>query len=275
MRAHFAICPNRPAASDCVHRRGRTPKVKRGRPSGPQMKCGWVAEPDSRRVDARAFHRLAEAAVVLKLRSSPLGKKREAHPISRPQQGSRPGARNAEKGHAFSIARTHTPRSPPAIDPRASWREGNLGFHSKPGVKWNSSRTPRPNTGCSMTPTLRLAPLTSRSVGAASRMLTLRRTTARFCLSVVIVCCRKCRSQVRVRKFQQDPTFNLIGHPRGPQMKCGWDENSANALGRRLLCERYGHRVCGQHGSIAGSKPQYLSRRPAHARSESGSASIL
>jgi hypothetical protein len=34
--------------------------------------------------------------------------------------------------------------------------------------------------------------------------------------------CRKCRSQVRVRKFQQDPTFNLIGHPSGPRMKCGW-----------------------------------------------------
>src|ERR1700684_1948723 len=33
---------------------------------------------------------------------------------------------------------------------------------------------------------------------------------------------RTCRTWVRVRKFEQDPTFNLIGRPRGPQMKCGW-----------------------------------------------------
>jgi hypothetical protein len=34
--------------------------------------------------------------------------------------------------------------------------------------------------------------------------------------------CRKCRSSVCVRKFQQDPTFDLIGHPRGPRMYCCW-----------------------------------------------------
>jgi hypothetical protein len=34
--------------------------------------------------------------------------------------------------------------------------------------------------------------------------------------------CHKCGSWVRVRKFQQGPTFNLIGPPRGPRMRCGW-----------------------------------------------------
>jgi hypothetical protein len=43
-----------------------------------------------------------------------------------------------------------------------------------------------------------------------------------FCSHCVSERCRKCRSQVRVRKFQQDPTFNLIGRPQGPRMKCGW-----------------------------------------------------
>src|SRR5580658_2832534 len=40
-RAHFTICPKRPAASDDVERRRGTLKVKRGRPAGPRMKCGW------------------------------------------------------------------------------------------------------------------------------------------------------------------------------------------------------------------------------------------
>ena len=43
-----------------------------------------------------------------------------------------------------------------------------------------------------------------------------------FCSHYVSERCRKCRTWVRVRKFQQDPTFNLIGRPRGPRMKCGW-----------------------------------------------------
>src|SRR5580658_9235787 len=43
-----------------------------------------------------------------------------------------------------------------------------------------------------------------------------------FCSYCLSESCRKCRSQVRVRKFEQDPTFNLIGRPRGPRMKCGW-----------------------------------------------------
>jgi hypothetical protein len=41
MRAHFTICPKRPAASDHVERRPRNAKVKPGRPPGPRMKCGW------------------------------------------------------------------------------------------------------------------------------------------------------------------------------------------------------------------------------------------
>ena len=31
-----------------------------------------------------------------------------------------------------------------------------------------------------------------------------------------------CTELGSVRKFQQDPTFNLIGRPRGPRMKFGW-----------------------------------------------------
>ena len=51
MRAHFTICPQRPATADGVRRPasgiglvnkvlGRS-KVKRGRPPGPRMLCGW------------------------------------------------------------------------------------------------------------------------------------------------------------------------------------------------------------------------------------------
>src|SRR5271163_1066742 len=43
-----------------------------------------------------------------------------------------------------------------------------------------------------------------------------------FCSHCVSERCRECRTWVRVRKFEQDPTFNLIGRPRGPRMKCGW-----------------------------------------------------
>src|SRR5271156_3466349 len=43
-----------------------------------------------------------------------------------------------------------------------------------------------------------------------------------FCSHCVSERCRKCRTWVRVRKFERDPTFNLIGRPRGPRMKCGW-----------------------------------------------------
>lgn len=34
--------------------------------------------------------------------------------------------------------------------------------------------------------------------------------------------CPKCRRWVRVEKAERDPTFNLVGRPRGPQMPCGW-----------------------------------------------------
>src|SRR6202162_5656413 len=45
MRAHFTICPHRPAASDHVNRRGRNSKVKRGSPPGRRMPCGWMFQP--------------------------------------------------------------------------------------------------------------------------------------------------------------------------------------------------------------------------------------
>ena len=41
MCARFTRCPKRPAASGDEERRRGTLKVKRGRPAGPRMKCGW------------------------------------------------------------------------------------------------------------------------------------------------------------------------------------------------------------------------------------------
>jgi hypothetical protein len=43
-----------------------------------------------------------------------------------------------------------------------------------------------------------------------------------FCSRCVSERCPKCRRLVRVIKWRRDPTFNLIGRPRGPRMKCGW-----------------------------------------------------
>ena len=89
-----------------------------------------------------------------------------------------------------------------------------------------------------MTPAIRLALLTS--VCAAARRLTLRRTTGPglpFCSYCVSESCRKCQSQVRVRKFQQDPTFNLIGRPRGPRMKYGW--GCGEQLTGRIMSARF------------------------------------
>jgi hypothetical protein len=47
MRAHFTTCPKRPPGcsnpgSNHSHHRRRSPKVKRGRPPGLRMKCGWA-----------------------------------------------------------------------------------------------------------------------------------------------------------------------------------------------------------------------------------------
>src|SRR5580700_1126360 len=41
MRAHFTICAKQPAGSDLVDPRRRNSQVKRGRPQGPRMRCGW------------------------------------------------------------------------------------------------------------------------------------------------------------------------------------------------------------------------------------------
>jgi hypothetical protein len=41
MRAHFTICPKRPAGSEHLDRRGRSLNVRRGRPPGPRTPCGW------------------------------------------------------------------------------------------------------------------------------------------------------------------------------------------------------------------------------------------
>ena len=43
-----------------------------------------------------------------------------------------------------------------------------------------------------------------------------------FCNRCVSGKCLKCRSWVLVERWKRDPTFNLIGRPRGPQMPCGW-----------------------------------------------------
>src|SRR5580700_3767053 len=45
MRAHFTVCAKRPAGSDDVERREGTLKVKRGRPAGQRMLCGWGCGP--------------------------------------------------------------------------------------------------------------------------------------------------------------------------------------------------------------------------------------
>jgi hypothetical protein len=45
MRAHFTVCAKRPAGSDDVERREGTLKVKRGRPAGHRMLCGWGCGP--------------------------------------------------------------------------------------------------------------------------------------------------------------------------------------------------------------------------------------
>jgi hypothetical protein len=61
MRAHFTICPKRPA-SEYRDRRGRCLKVMRGRPPGRRILCGWrcatgAAAPDSRRRNAQPWAR--------------------------------------------------------------------------------------------------------------------------------------------------------------------------------------------------------------------------
>jgi hypothetical protein len=52
--AHLTVCPKRPAASADVERRRGTLKVKRGRPAGPRMKCGWGCGTDPTRCQMRA-----------------------------------------------------------------------------------------------------------------------------------------------------------------------------------------------------------------------------
>ncbi len=49
MLAHLTICPEAPAGSEHVDRRGRCLKANRGHPRGPRMKCGWGRGDVSRR----------------------------------------------------------------------------------------------------------------------------------------------------------------------------------------------------------------------------------
>jgi hypothetical protein len=80
----------------------------------------------------------------------------------------------------------------------------------------------------------------------------LRSATVRFCLSAVISVserCRKCRDSVRVRKFQQDPTFNLIGRPPG-----------------RAVCGRRGKRLIAQATSGLWFSIQNLQLTPVRCR---------
>ena len=63
---------------------------------------------------------------------------------------------------------------------------------------------------------------------------------------------QECRSWVRVKKFQQDPTFNLIGRPR---MKCGWAAG-AKLTGRNM-------RALHDMPQTAGGIPQWRSPKEA------------
>jgi hypothetical protein len=59
MRAHFTICPNRPAAPERVTRRRRNLEVSRGRPRGRRMKAVGAAAPDSLRAGSGRISRYA------------------------------------------------------------------------------------------------------------------------------------------------------------------------------------------------------------------------
>jgi len=52
--AHFTICPNRPAASDDVDRRGKSPKAMRGLPGAAHAVEDGGAAPDFCRSSGRA-----------------------------------------------------------------------------------------------------------------------------------------------------------------------------------------------------------------------------
>ena len=48
------------------------------------------------------------------------------------------------------------------------------------------------------------------------------RSALPFCSRCLSETCRRCRRWVRLKKWERDPTFNLMGRPRGPRMACGW-----------------------------------------------------
>ena len=94
----------------------------------------------------------------------------------------------------------------------ARQHEGNAGFRSKQAVRWNSS----------MTLTIRLVLLTCLCCGEDVDFAQDYRPNLPFCSYGLSESCRKCRSQVRVRKFQQDP----------PSISLAGDEDrGSNALG--------------------------------------------
>ena len=68
--AHFTICAKRPAASDDVKRRGTDPRVKGGRPSGWNAVRLALRSPTHRAPHARALRHMREAAGSLRLTAS-------------------------------------------------------------------------------------------------------------------------------------------------------------------------------------------------------------
>jgi hypothetical protein len=61
MRAHFTMRAKRSAASGDVERRRGTLKVKRGRPAGPRVPCGWGCGEQLMAPDARALHTMPKS----------------------------------------------------------------------------------------------------------------------------------------------------------------------------------------------------------------------
>ena len=75
MRVRFTICAKRPAGSGDVERRRGTLKVKRGRPAGPLMKCGWGRGEQLTGPSMRThFNNRREAARRFRAREAALGR---------------------------------------------------------------------------------------------------------------------------------------------------------------------------------------------------------
>jgi hypothetical protein len=127
IRAHFTICAKRPVASNDMDRRGRNSKVRRGRPTGPRTKHGWVAHRAYRAPYARALHHMREAAGSLR----PYGAAEEANrKLAVAHQGGEccavgvapPDSRRAGRGRISQYARSGR-RLPTTWTAKAGTRE--------------------------------------------------------------------------------------------------------------------------------------------------------